>query len=342
MRLGVGIVRAPFLARRVVLIGDENRWAPLAEVFARAGLGGPPAATGDSLSRWIGRIAGLGRGEMRRLETALTRHPETVDPQLVRPVDGGAKVLVIGGWSPASRPDLGPDEMTPHVMTRWMDAEDFERPPITAFKKFGSATADPGAALPLPILQLVHGAPTNGRFTADAALAVVIGKPALRVSRRDALRHVAGVTSMIDVWDDEVFLEEARVRRGMLARNLPGLSPIGPDIRLIGGADIGAGLEISLSINGAVRQRFRVADLAYGIAEVIAFCSSMGLEPGDILAFGARIAVADGTGPLDTPVAIAPGDALEARAEGVSTLGSSVVAGEGWHGRNGETSRCAS
>ena len=330
MQLGVGLVQAPFLARQVVLVGEGRRWAPLADVFARAGLAGAPAAAEDSLSRWIGRIAALGHGEMRRLETALASHPEIVDTGLLRPVDGGAKIMVIGGWSPASRPDLAPGEMTPHVMTRWMDAEDLERPPITAFKKFCSATADPGAALSLPILQLVHGAPTTGRFTADAALAVVIGKPALRVSRRDARRHAAGLTLMIDVWDDEVFLEESRVRRGMLARNLPRLSPVGPGIRLIGGTGIDDDLEVSLSVNGVVRQRFRVADLAYGIAETIAFCSSMGLEPGDILAFGARIAVADGTGPLDTPAAIAPGDVLEASAEEIGTLAARVVAGEGW------------
>ena len=329
MQLGAGIVRAPFLARRIALIGDEHRWAPLADVFARAGLAEAPAD--GSLSRWTGRIAALGRNERRRLETALASHPHSVDPGLVCPVDGGAKIMVIGGWSPVSRPDLAPGEMTPHVMTRWMDADDFERPPITAFKKFCSATADPGAALPLPILQLVGGAPTTGRFTADAALAVVIGEPALRVSRRDALRHVAGLTLMIDVWDDEVFLEESRVRRGMLARNLPRLSPVGPGIRLTAGADIDDDLEVSLSVNGAARQRFRVADFAYGIAEVIAFCSSMGLEPGDMLAFGARIAVAGGTGPLDTPVAIAPGDVLEASAEGIGNLASSVVAGEGWN-----------
>ncbi|MDE0058284.1 MAG: fumarylacetoacetate hydrolase family protein [Defluviicoccus sp.] len=330
MQLGVGLVQAPFLARQVVLAGEGCRWAPLADVFARAGLASAPAAAEASLSRWIGRIATLGHGEMRRLETVPADDPEIVDPGLVCPVDGGAKIMVVGGWSPVSRPDLAPREMTAHVMTRWMDAEDFERPPITAFKKFCSATADPGAALPLPILQLVHGAPTTGRFTADAALAVVIGKPALRVSRRDAPRHVAGITLMIDVWDDEVFLEESRVRRGMLARNLPRLSPVGPGIRLTGGAGIDDDFEVSFSINGVVRQRFRVADFAYGIAETIAFCSSMGLEPGDMLAFGARIAVADGTGPLDTPAAIAPGDSLEAAAEGIGTLAANVVAGEGW------------
>ena len=340
MQLGLGIIHAPFLARQVVLIGEEGRWAPLGEVFALAGLAGTPVA--GSLSGWIGRIVALGCGEMRRLETALASHPDPVDPRLVRPVDGGAKIMVIGGWSPVSRPDLAPNQMAPHVMTRWMDASDFERPPITAFKKFHSATADPGARLPLPILQLVHGAPTTGRFTADAALVAVIGKPALRVSRRDALRHVAGITLMIDVWDDEVFLEESRVRRGMLARNLPRLSPVGPGIRLIGGGGIEDNLEVSFSVNGIVRQRFHVADFAYGIAEVIAFCSSIGLEPGDMLAFGARVAVSNGTDPLDTPAEIKPGDKLQVRAEGIDALGASVAAGEGWGGGNGGYGSCGS
>ena len=245
------------------------------------------------------------------------------------PVDPAAKVLIVGGWSPVSRPDLGPELVTPHVMTRWMDSEDFKRPPITAFKKFGTALAAPGADLPLPILRLVHGAPSAGRFAADAALAVVIGKPALRTPKRSALKHVAGATLMIDVWDDEVFIEESRVRRGMLSKNLRALTPFGPSIRLMNPSDIEDDLEISLTVNGALRQRFRVADFAYGVAEVIAFCSSMGLGPGDVLAFGARIALPADPDTLETPTFIAPGDTLEAHAPGVGTLGAQVVSDDG-------------
>ncbi len=330
MQLGLGIAQGSVLTRQIVLIGDERHWASLTEVFARAGLSGSPPQPAESLPNWLDRIAVLTPEERRRLETALSDHPGITEPRLVSPISNAAKILVIGGWSPVSRPELAPRDMTPHVMTRWMETRDFQRPPITAFKKFCSAVADPGATLSLPILQLVHGAPSTGKFAADAALVVVMGKPALRVSRHTALRHVAGLTLMIDVWDDEVFIEESRVRRGMLSKNLPCLSPVGPGILLVNGAGIDDDLEVSFCINGVVRQRFCMADLAYSISEVIAFCSSMGLETGDMLAFGARIALSNGEHPLDTPAMVAPGDVLEARAPGMGTLGAHVATGQGW------------
>lgn len=335
MRLAMGTVAAPYLRRRTVLAGRaEGGWAPLGQALAEAGIVADDSAVTTVLPKAIAFLSALKAREKGRLDQALSRLVPSWedDAPLLRPVEDTAKVMVVGGWNPVSRPDLELSDMTPHVMARWMDAEDFRRPPITVFKKFPSAIADPGARIALPRLKLVHGAPSTGRFEADAALAVVIGRPALRVSVRNALRHVAGLSLMLDVWDGEIFLEESRVRRGMLSKNLRGISPLGPWIRLVENGMLEDGLEVTLDISGRTRQRFRVGDLAYRIAEVISFCSSIGLQPGDIIGFGARIARGVGEGPLETPAAIAPGDTITVAAEGIGTLRAEAVAADAHQG----------
>lgn len=332
MRLAVGNVAAPFLRRRAVLIGDDfGIWCPFGEALAEAGIMVADPAAARELPAAIALLSSLKRGQKRKLDTVLARAGGGLSALdgLVKPVDDRAKIMVVGGWNPVSRPDIELEHVTPQVMARWMDAEDFKRPPITVFKKFSSAIADPGADLALPLISLVQGVPTTGQFESDAALAIVIGRPALRVSIRAALRHVIGLSLMLDVWDSEIFLEESRVRRGMLSKNLRRLTPLGPWIQLLDGGMVADDLEVTFKVGGTLRQRFPIGDLAYRIAEVISFCSSVGLEPGDILAFGARIARGTGPGPLETPVAIGSGDVVEVASSAVGTLSARIVSAEG-------------
>jgi 2-keto-4-pentenoate hydratase/2-oxohepta-3-ene-1,7-dioic acid hydratase in catechol pathway len=330
MRLAMGTVAAPFLRRRQVLASlDDDSWQPLRIALRAAGLPMEDDAVGDEMPAAIACVSALKAGARRKLETALADGTRA-DSSLLRPVDDRAKVMVVGGWNPVSRPDLKVDHATPHVMARWMDADDFNRPPITVFKKFPSALADPGADMALPAVKLVRGAASNGLFEADAVLAVVIGKSTLRTGIRSALNCVGGVSLMLDVWDKEIFLEESRVRRGMLSKNLRAVSPLGPWVQLGGKELLEDGLEVTMKVDGELRQRFRVSDFAYRVAEVISFCSSVGLEPGDIIGFGARIARAEGPGPLETPTEIAPGNMIEVSATGIGTLTARAVKGDGW------------
>jgi len=327
MRLATAAVPSPVLRRQTIIIGnDDDAWAPLAATLEQSGIVSP-SDTASALPAAIAFLSGLRAGARRKVETAIAANAFDIKntPSFTRPVDDRAKVMVVGGWNPVSRPDLELDHVTPHVMARWMDAEDFRRPPITVFKKFPSAIADPESELILPRINLVQGAPSEGPFEADATLAVVIGKPALRVPVRSALRHVFGLSLMLDVWNSEIFLEESRVRRGMLSKNLSNLTPLGPWIEIQEGSSIDNELEIILRIGRKIRQRFRVGEFAYRIAEVISFCSSVGLEPGDVIAFGARIARGTGKGPLETPTGIAPGDRIEISATGLGTLRSTVA-----------------
>jgi 2-keto-4-pentenoate hydratase/2-oxohepta-3-ene-1,7-dioic acid hydratase in catechol pathway len=324
-------MRAPHLLRPAVFAGnDDGKWLALHTALQIAGSGQEIAGRITSIGQAISFLEALAPDDRKRLEAAITTRggppPEGPQPQ----VEHTTKIMVVGGWDPASAQDAKLEHTTPHVMTRWMDDEDFKRAPITVFKKFPTGIAAPGAALALPPVSLVGSAPVSGRYVADAALAVVIGRPALRVSPADAHRHVFGATLMLDVWNDDVFVEEARVRRGMVARNLTALSPIGPCIESCRDGMFGDDQEISLRVDGNLRQRFTLGALVHSIADVISYCSSVGLTPGDVIAFGARIAKGAGTGPLDTPTVIRPGQAVEVTADGLATLRADVVAGPGY------------
>ena len=75
-------------------------------------------------------------------------------------------------------------------------------------------------------------------------------------------------------------------------------------------------LELTLSVNGEVRQHSSTSDMIFTVAQIISFVSRhMTLEPGDIIATG-------------TPEGIAPverGDLIECTITGLGSLVNQVV-----------------
>ena len=71
-------------------------------------------------------------------------------------------------------------------------------------------------------------------------------------------------------------------------------------------------------MNGQVRQRGRVSEMAFPIPYLIAYCSAFTmLEEGDLIATGTP----EGVGPLS------PGDVVEVEIPGVGSVQNPVVAG---------------
>ena len=77
-------------------------------------------------------------------------------------------------------------------------------------------------------------------------------------------------------------------------------------------------------INGEVMQEASTAEMVFGVAELVAFCSrSFTLERGDLLLTGTPW----GCGEFRTPPrSLAPGDVMETEVEGLGTLRNPVVA----------------
>ncbi|MFK4835787.1 fumarylacetoacetate hydrolase family protein [Microbacterium sp. ZW T2_14] len=123
----------------------------------------------------------------------------------------------------------------------------------------------------------------------ELELAVVIGREAFRVSREDALDHVAGYTIANDITTRDLVFRKDMKEIGTdwyRAKNAPGFLPTGPFLvpaRFVDGAD----LAVRLELNGDVMQDASTSDLLFDIPALVSGASqTMPLLPGDILLTG--------------------------------------------------------
>ncbi len=124
----------------------------------------------------------------------------------------------------------------------------------------------------------------------ELELAVVIGKPAYKVSRAAALEHVAGYTIVNDITNRELVHRADLKAIGtdwVMGKCLPGYSPMGPYIVPAAFVADPQDLLITLTLNGDVMQKESSADMIFPVARLIEYLSSrVRLFPGDILLTG--------------------------------------------------------
>ena len=119
----------------------------------------------------------------------------------------------------------------------------------------------------------------------ECELAVVIGRHARRVSRDEAMKHVAGYCIAND-YAIRDYLENW-YRPNLRVKNRDGCTAIGP--WLVDAADIPTpgNLELRTFINGRLVQRGNTRDLIADIPALIVYLSSfMTLSPGDVILTG--------------------------------------------------------
>jgi 2-keto-4-pentenoate hydratase/2-oxohepta-3-ene-1,7-dioic acid hydratase in catechol pathway len=157
--------------------------------------------------------------------------------------------------------------------------------------------------------------PGIGAVHHEVELALRVGAAARRVSAKDALRHVDGMTVANDVTARD--LQEAAKKAGLpwaRAKGFDTFLPLGPWVPL-GGRDVQA-LELVLRVDGEVRQRGWTRDMTWHVAELVALASQWTtLRPGDVLLTGTP----EGVGPM------VPGDVVEAELVGVAKVRNPVV-----------------
>ncbi|MRJ76124.1 fumarylacetoacetate hydrolase [Aeromicrobium sp. SMF47] len=152
-----------------------------------------------------------------------------------------------------------------------------ERPPINGFPKTPNSIIGHGDTMVLPDIPATI-------FEGEAELAIVIGKRAQNVPASEAFDYIFGYTNLIDG----------------SARGIPPMQnafyqmksretfcPIGPYLVTADEVPDPQNLPVKLWNNGELKQDFNTSDMAYDIAESVAFVSAMHtLEPGDIIATG--------------------------------------------------------
>jgi len=124
----------------------------------------------------------------------------------------------------------------------------------------------------------------------ELELGVVIGTEAYRVSRDDALGHVAGYTIANDLTTrDRVFRSDmpGLGTDWLAGKNSPTFLPLGPWLVPAQFVPEPMNLRMTLTLNGETMQDETTADMIFGIAELIAHVSSITpLRPGDLLLTG--------------------------------------------------------
>jgi 2,4-diketo-3-deoxy-L-fuconate hydrolase len=138
----------------------------------------------------------------------------------------------------------------------------------------------------------------------EIELAVVIGRPADRVSAAHALDYVAGYCIGLDI---TVRGPEER----SLRKSIDSYTVLGPWLVTADELSDPSSLNLALMVSGEIRQQANTRDLIIGVAELIAFASSFyTLMPGDVLLTGTP----EGVGPIQA------GDLMNATIAGIGHM----------------------
>ena len=118
----------------------------------------------------------------------------------------------------------------------------------------------------------------------EAELAAVIGRTCRRVSEAEALDYVAGYTCLNDVSARDLQYSDKQFVR---AKSLDTFCPMGPWLMTANEITDPQALRLRCLVNTEVMQDASTADMIFGVAQLVSFCSqAMTLEPGDVIATG--------------------------------------------------------
>ena len=155
----------------------------------------------------------------------------------------------------------------------------------------------------------------------EGELAVVIGRSARNVPSERALAYAAGYSCLNDGSIRDFQHHSQQVTAG---KNFPCSGSFGPHLVTIEEIPDPTALHLQTRINGQIMQDAPVADMRFGVAELIAYCSSFTrLEPGDVISTGTPSGVGYARKPQ---VWLKPGDTLEVEISVIGVLRNSVIA----------------
>jgi 2-keto-4-pentenoate hydratase/2-oxohepta-3-ene-1,7-dioic acid hydratase in catechol pathway len=155
----------------------------------------------------------------------------------------------------------------------------------------------------------------------EAELGVIIGKAGRNIPKSAALEHVFGYTVINDVTARDVQKNHFQFFKG---KTLDGFCPIGPVVVTADEFGSPQGKQISLKVNGVLKQNGNTRDMIFAVDAIIASLShGMTLEAGDIIACGTP----DGCGFARTPPEfLQDGDVMETTIDVIGTMRNRIAA----------------
>ena len=174
------------------------------------------------------------------------------------------------------------------------------------FLKPSTSVTGPGDAIKYPVK-------LTDRVDFEGELAVIIGRLCRGVPRERAEEVVFGYTCANDVTARDL---QARDGQWTRAKGFDTFCPLGPWMET---GTNPSDLELTTTVNGAIRQQARTSELLWDVPGLIAHVSQvMTLLPGDVLLTGTPA----GVGPLTD------GDEVSVTIESIGTLTNRVVIGD--------------
>ncbi|NLT26115.1 MAG: fumarylacetoacetate hydrolase family protein [Microbacteriaceae bacterium] len=231
-----------------------------------------------------------------------------VDGAPEQPVEGTRFLPVVGGEPKVIC--IGVNYLTHKDET---GRPDVEFP--TVFSRFADTLWPHGEDVTIPA--------DSEKYDYEGEVALVIGKPAYRVSRDDAYEHVAGYAAFNDFSARDW---QRHTGQWIPGKNFPESGTFGPYYVPATDIDDIEAVEITTRVNGEVRQHAALSDLIFDIPAQIEYVTKFTpLAPGDIIVTGTP----GGVGLfMDPPTFLADGDVVEVEVTGMGTLRNTMVAGE--------------
>ncbi|UCE99310.1 MAG: fumarylacetoacetate hydrolase family protein [Planctomycetota bacterium] len=163
----------------------------------------------------------------------------------------------------------------------------------------------------------------SNKIDYEIELAVIISKKAKCIKPDEALDYVGGYTICNDISARSLTFAKGRAERPwdefydwLNGKWADGFLPMGPYLLTPDEIADPQNLEMSLNINGQVRQKANTSQMIYPVADIVSFLSYlMTLEPGDIIATGTPAGVAIASGKF-----LQPGDCIECSIQRLGTL----------------------
>lgn len=184
------------------------------------------------------------------------------------------------------------------------------------FMKAATALAGPDDPLPLP--------PGATKTDWEVELGIVIGQRTRRVSREQALAHVAGYVLANDVSERAWQME--RGGQWDKGKSHDGFAPLGPWVATPDELPDPHTLDLWLELNGQRMQNGTTRNFIFDVPTVIAYISQfMTLAPGDVVLTGTPAGV--GLGQKPEPRFLREGDVLRLGATGLGEQRQVCVAG---------------
>ncbi len=176
------------------------------------------------------------------------------------------------------------------------------------FPRFASSLVGHGEAIARPAV--------SEQLDFEGEVVAIVGKGGRRISRANALDHIAGYS----IFNDASIRDyQFKSPQWTVGKNFDGTGAFGPEFVTADELPKGAaGLRLETRLNGTVVQAASTSDLVFSVADLVFFASEvLTLEPGDLIVTGTPAGVGFARKP---PLFMKDGDVCEVEVEGLGIL----------------------